>query len=173
MWFLSSISPLMNRVIQRAHVSSGQWTKPDWLTQPSQSSSGTNTFKWIRNVSIIQYKVHVREEPNLVWWTGPMASYRHGSPSWRKREVMSTHVASSRFLTPCDLTLELETSTSHQRSEKLPNSSNHCWVIQTLRQHNPNWHLRNNYLLESRELLGHLNYHPDDPPSPLPCLMLT
>lgn len=86
-----------------------------WLMQPSQSSTGTNTFKWIRNVSIKQHKVNVRKESNLLWWMGPVPSYRHDSPLPWKRELVSTHMGSSRFLTSPWLTPDLETRTCHEQ----------------------------------------------------------
>lgn len=59
----------------------------------------------------------------------------------------------SIYLTLWLLTVKLETSSSHHRTEKPQDPSNHFRVMQALRQPNPNAHLRNNYFLEFLELL--------------------
>lgn len=65
------------------------------------------------------------------------------------------HSGSSAFLIllPQLLSLQLETNSSHQSTEKPQNLPNDFRVVQTLSQPNPNRHLRNNYFLEFLELL--------------------
>ena len=149
----STISTLVNRVAQRA---ASKWVNHFWLTQPSQSSSETQPFKWIRTPSAQQRQVKVAH-------TRPI--YCGGLIPW---EVIDTallgdnkenrcHTGSWALLNlpPQLLTLESETSSSHERLEKPQNLSHHCRAVQTVRQPNPNGHLRNNYFLAFRELFRH------------------
>lgn len=109
---------------------------------------------WIRTVSIKQYKVNVPQESHFLWWVDPWQVIDR-SPSQWKRELGPRIGSPWSILFHCYLLWSLQPAPAI-RWEKPQNASNHFWVVQTtLKQPNPNRHLRNHYFHEFLELLGH------------------